>query len=65
MKPANPVEAINQLMKGVQIAYSRKAYSMAEVRDIYESIEFLVELIKAAQPAEPAESTTSAAEPKE
>lgn len=37
----NVIEAINELIKGVNNAYARGAYSMAEAHDLHEAIEFI------------------------
>jgi hypothetical protein len=37
----NVIEAINELIKGVNNAYTRGAYSMAEAHDLHEAIEFI------------------------
>ena len=49
MKNLTVIEAINDLIKGVNIAYSRQAYTMFETREIINAIEFLGETIKAQQ----------------
>lgn len=52
MKNFTVIDAINELIKGVNVAYSRQAYTMLETRDIINAIEFLGETIKAQQQAE-------------
>ena len=37
----NVIEAINELIKGVNNAYSRGAYTMAETHDLHQAIEFI------------------------
>ena len=37
----NVVEAINELIKGINTAYSRGAYTMAESHDLHKAIEFI------------------------
>lgn len=37
----NVIEAINELIKGVNNAYIRGVYSMAEAHDLHEAIEFI------------------------
>jgi DNA-binding transcriptional regulator YhcF (GntR family) len=51
MKNLTVIDAINDLIKGVNIAYSRQAYTMLETREIINAIEFLGETIKAQQQA--------------
>lgn len=46
MKNLNVIDAINELIKATNIAYSRQAYTMAETRDIINAIEFLGDSIK-------------------
>lgn len=46
MKNLTVIDAINELIKGVNTAFSRQAYSMQEVRDIYNAIEFITEAAK-------------------
>jgi hypothetical protein len=63
MKNLTVIDAINELIKGTNLAFARNAYNMSEVRDIYNAIEFLGETIKAqqtpAQEAQPKESTSA------
>lgn len=49
MKNLTVIDAINELIKGVNMAFVRNTYNMQEVRDIYNAIEFLGETIKAQQ----------------
>jgi putative aminopeptidase FrvX len=49
MKNLTVIDAINDLIKGVNVAYSRQAYTMSETRDIINAIEFLNETIKSQQ----------------
>lgn len=49
MKNLTVIDAINELIKGVNVAYSRQAYTMLETRDIINAIEFLGETIKSQQ----------------
>lgn len=51
MKNLTVIDAINEIIKGTNLAFSRNAYSMSEVRDIYNAIEFLGETIKSQQVA--------------
>lgn len=37
----NVIDAINELIKGVNNAYTRGAYSMAEAHDLHEAMEFI------------------------
>jgi hypothetical protein len=37
----NVIEAINELIKGVNNAYSRGAYTMSEAHSLHEAIEFI------------------------
>lgn len=37
----NIIEAINELIKGVNNAYSRGAYTMSETHDLHKAIEFI------------------------
>lgn len=37
----NVIDAINVLIEGVNVAYSRGTYSMAETHDLHVAIEFL------------------------
>lgn len=60
MKNATVIDAINELIKGVNIAYARNAYSMQEVRDIFNAIEFLGEVVKAQQANQQTEAPASA-----
>jgi len=46
MKNLTVIDAINELIKGINLAYSRQAYTMVESRDILNAIEFLGETIK-------------------
>lgn len=56
----NVIDAINILISGVNTAYSRGAYNMKEVHDIYEAIDFVNKAVSAQQPN--AQNTTSAPE---
>lgn len=47
MKNLTVIDAINELIKGVNLAYARQSYTMVEARDILDAIEFLGETIKA------------------
>lgn len=51
MKNLTVIDAINEIIKGTNLAFARNAYSMSEVRDIYNAIEFLGETIKSQQVA--------------
>lgn len=51
MKNLTVIDAINEIIKGVNLAFSRNSYNMSEVRDIYNAIEFLGETIKSQQVA--------------
>ena len=62
MKNLTVVEAINDLIKGVNIAYARQAYNMLETREIINAIEFLNETIKNQQQAVQAEAPVEKAE---
>lgn len=42
----NVLEAINELIKGVNIAYARNAYSMQETRTLLSAIEFIGDAVK-------------------
>ena len=53
MKNLTVIDAINELIKGVNLAYSRQAYTMIETRDIINAIEFLGEAIKGQQAVQP------------
>lgn len=56
----NVVDAINELIKGVNNAYGRGAYSMAEAHDLHEAIEYIKSAANSQQqPEEPKEKTTS------
>ena len=49
MKNLTVIDAINELIKGVNIAYARggaSVYTMLEIREIFNAIEFLNETIK-------------------
>ena len=46
----NVIDAINVLIEGVNIAYSRSAYSMAEAHDLHTAIEFIKKAANAPQP---------------
>lgn len=46
----NVIDAINELIKGVNNAYTRGAYSMAEVHDLHEAIEFIKVAANTASP---------------
>lgn len=60
MKNLTVIEAINDLIKGINIAYSRQAYTMPETRDIINAIEFLGETIKTQQQATSVETQVAA-----
>lgn len=62
MKNLNVIDAINELIKATNIAYSRQAYSMSEVRDIINAIDFLNEAIKSQQQINQAETTPAVVE---
>jgi len=47
----NVIDAINVLIEGVNIAYSRSAYSMAEAHDLHAAIELIKKAANASQPA--------------
>ena len=49
----NVIEAINELIKGVNNAYARGAYTMAETHDLHKAVEFIQ---NAANPTQQAES---------
>jgi len=49
MKNLTIIDAINELIKGVNTGFARQAYSMQEVRDIYNAIEFITEAAKTQQ----------------
>ena len=51
----NVVEAINEIIKGVNNAYARGAYSMAEAHDLHEAIEYIKSA--ASTPQQPMEAT--------
>jgi hypothetical protein len=51
MKNLTVIEAINDLIKATNIAYSRQAYTMLETREIINAIEFLGETIRTQQQA--------------
>jgi hypothetical protein len=53
----NVVEAINEIIKGVNNAYSRGAYSMAEAHDLHEAIEYIKSA--ASTPQQPMETGES------
>jgi len=65
MKNLTVIKAINDLIKGVNIAYSRQAYTMLETRDIINAIEFLGETIKAQQQVESTENSIASVEKNE
>jgi hypothetical protein len=46
----NVIDAINVLIEGVNVAYSRGTYSMAEAHDLHIAIEFLKKASDAPQP---------------
>lgn len=46
----NIIEAINELIKGVNNAYSRGAYSMSEAHSLYEAIELIKGAANSSQP---------------
>lgn len=52
MKNLTVIEAINDLIKATNVAYSRQAYTMLETREIINAIEFLGETIKSQQLAQ-------------
>ena len=63
MKNLTVIEAINELVKGVNKAYARNgsnAYTMQEIRDIYNAIEFLAETIQSQTAAAAAQNVASA-----
>lgn len=43
------IEAINDLIRGVNLAFSRNAYSMQETRTLINAIEFIGDTIKSQQ----------------
>ena len=48
----NVIEAINELIKGVNNAYARGAYTMAETHDLHKAIEFIKNAANTTQQAE-------------
>jgi hypothetical protein len=58
----NVIEAINELIKGVNNAYTRGAYTMAETYDLHKAIEFIK---NAANPTQQAESENQAVDKKQ
>lgn len=50
----NVIDAINELIKGVNAAYARGAYNMQEARTLINAIEFIGEAIKNQQAQAPA-----------
>jgi len=48
----NVIDAINELIKGVNNAYTRGAYSMSEAHDLHEAIEFIKNAANSPQPSE-------------
>jgi hypothetical protein len=48
----NVIDAINVLIEGVNIAYSRGSYSMAETHDLHKAIEFIKSAANTTQQAE-------------
>lgn len=46
----NVIDAINVLIEGVNVAYSRGVYSMAETHDLHTAIEFIKKAANAPQP---------------
>ena len=65
MKNLTVIEAINDLIKATNVAYSRQAYTMLETREIINAIEFLGETIKSQQQAQQAELPIDSQENKE
>lgn len=53
----NLIDAINEVIKGVNIAYARNAYTMPETRTLINAIEFIVDASK----PKPEETEKSAA----
>ncbi len=53
----NIIEAINELVKGANIAQARGIYSLKEAHDIYDSIEFINNAIASQQAAVTPEPT--------
>lgn len=49
----NVIDAINELIKGVNAAYARGAYNMQEARTLINAIEFIGEAIKNQQAQAP------------
>lgn len=50
----NPIEAINVLIGGINTAFTRGAFDMKEVHDLYEAISFLNEAANAQQQSQQA-----------
>lgn len=48
----NVIEAINELIKGVNNAYARGAYTMAETHDLHKAVEFIKNAANPTQQAE-------------
>lgn len=46
----NVIEAINELIKGVNNAYARGAYSISEAHDLHEAMEFIKNAASQPQP---------------
>lgn len=42
----NVLDAINELIKGINVAYARNAYSMQESRALLNAIEFIGDAVK-------------------
>jgi len=45
----NVVEAINLVVNGVNLAFSRGAYNMKEVHDLHEAIEYIKQAVNTQQ----------------
>lgn len=56
----NVIDAINELIKGVNAAYARGAYNMQEARTLINAIEFIGEAIKNQQAQTQAPSAQAA-----
>lgn len=46
----NTIEAINELIKGCNLAQARGAFSIKEAHDLFEAIEFINNAVQAQQP---------------
>lgn len=46
----NAIDAINELIKGANLAQARGAFSLKEANDIYLAIEFINNAVQQAQP---------------